>query len=359
MTLPGSSSFPAEYPEKLAECDAVGSAMRNLLEKDIKPRDIMTRAAFENAMVLTMVLGGSTNAVLHLIAIAHSVGIRLTIDDFQAVSNRTPFLADLKPSGRYVMEDVFKIGGIPAVLKYLLENKMIDGTQLTVTGKTLEENLSNVKPLAEGQDIIRPISSPIKPTGHIRILRGNLAPGGAVAKITGKEGLRFQGKARIFEAEADLIGAIENGSLRKGEKTVVVLRGMGPVGGPGMPEMLKPTSMIMGAGLGNDVACLTDGRFSGGTHGFCIGHVVPEAVKGGPIGLLKDGDVITIDAESNTLNVDLTEEELASRRVGWKAPPIRVKSGTLLKYQRLVSDASHGAVTDLLDIEDLTTCSRV
>ncbi|KAA1087429.1 hypothetical protein PGT21_031442 [Puccinia graminis f. sp. tritici] len=358
MTLPGSSSFPAEYPEKLAECDAVGAAMRNLLEKDIKPRDIMTRIAFENAMVLTMVLGGSTNAVLHLIAIAHSVGIKLTIDDFQAVSDRTPFLADLKPSGKYVMEDVYKVGGIPAVLKYLLEQKMIDGSQLTVTGKTLEENLSTVKGLVPGQEVIHPVSSPIKPTGHIRILKGNLAPGGAVAKITGKEGLHFQGKARVFETEAGLIEAIESGTIVKGQKTVVVLRGMGPVGGPGMPEMLKPTSMIMGAGLGNDVACLTDGRFSGGTHGFCIGHVVPEAAKGGPIGLLKDGDVITIDAEANTLEVALTEEQLKARRIGWKAPPVKVSSGTLYKYQRLVSDASHGAVTDLIDIEDLSACGK-
>ncbi|KAI8459119.1 dihydroxy-acid dehydratase [Phakopsora pachyrhizi] len=358
MTLPGSSSFPAEYPEKQAECDAVGAAMRNLLEKDIKPRDIMTRAAFENAMVLTIVLGGSTNAVLHLIAIAHSVGIKLTIDDFQSVSDRIPFLADLKPSGKYVMEDLFKIGGIPGVLKYLLENNLIDGNQMTVTGKTLAENLAGVKPLAENQDVIHPISSPIKTTGHIRILKGNLAPGGAVAKITGKEGLHFTGKARIYETESALIQAIETGSIKKGEKTVVVLRGMGPVGGPGMPEMLKPTSMIMGAGLGYDVACLTDGRFSGGTHGFCIGHVVPEAAKGGPIGLLKDGDIINIDAEANTLQVKLTDKELESRRKEWKAPPLRVKSGTLYKYQKLVSDASHGAVTDLIDIEDLSTCAN-
>ncbi|KAG0140421.1 hypothetical protein CROQUDRAFT_53277 [Cronartium quercuum f. sp. fusiforme G11] len=353
MTLPGSSSFPAEYPEKLAECDAIGEAMLNLLDKDIKPRDIMTRAAFENAMVLTMVLGGSTNAVLHLIAIAHSVGIKLTIDDFQAVSDRTPFLADLKPSGKYVMEDVYRIGGIPAILKYLLENEMIDGSQMTVTGKTLAENLANAKSLSEGQDVLHPILSPIKATGHIRILKGNLAPGGAVAKITGKEGLKFRGKARIFETEAGLIEAIEKGTIRKGEKTVVVLRGLGPVGGPGMPEMLKPTSMIMGAGLGYDVACVTDGRFSGGTHGFCIGHVVPEAVKGGAIGLLKDGDMISIDAEANTIQVELSDEELASRKAGWKPPPIKVTSGTLFKYQRLVADASHGAVTDSIDIEDL------
>lgn len=353
MTLPGSSSFPAEYPEKLEECDSIGEVMKNLLELDLKPRDIMTRAAFENAMVLIMVLGGSTNAVLHLIAIAHSVGIKLTIDDFQSVSDRTPFLADLKPSGKYVMEDVYKIGGIPAILKYLLENKMIDGDQMTVTGKTLAENLSKVKSLATDQDVIHPINSPIKPTGHIRILKGNLAPGGAVAKITGKEGLKFRGQARVFETEAGLIEAIEKGTIVKGVKTVVVLRGLGPVGGPGMPEMLKPTSMIMGAGLGYDVACVTDGRFSGGTHGFCIGHVVPEAVKGGTIGLVKDGDVICIDAEANTIEVEVSDKELSKRRVGWKPAPLKVTSGTLYKYQRLVADASHGAVTDLIDIEDL------
>jgi len=346
MTLPGSSSFPAEEPEKLQECDSVGAAMRNLLEKDIKPRDIMTRAAFENAMVLTMILGGSTNAVLHIIAIAHSVGIKLSIDDFQTVSDRIPFLADLKPSGKYVMEDVFKIGGIPTVLKYLLQEKLIDGNTMTVTGKTLGENLEKAADLPYGQDVIRPLSNPIKATGHIRILKGSLSPGGAVAKITGKEGLYFKGKARVFDTEDALISAVESGSIKKGEKTVVVLRYMGPKGGPGMPEMLKPTSMIMGAGLGLDVACLTDGRFSGGTHGFCVGHVVPEAQTGGPIGLVEDGDVIIIDAEKNTLDLDVPQAELDKRRKAWKPREPKIKSGTLWKYQQLVADASHGAITD-------------
>ena len=282
MTLPGSSSFPAESAEKTQECDSIGEVMRNLLEKDIKPRDIMTRAAFENAMVLTMILGGSTNAVLHLIAMAHSVGIKLTIDDFQTVSDRTPFIADLKPSGKYVMEDIHRIGGTPsklikgigachlnynlfaAVLKYLLDNGLIDGSIMTVTGKTLAENLSKAKPLPANQDVLRPLDKPIKPTGHIRILKGSLAPGGSVAKITGKEGLQFRGKARVFETEAGLVSAIEKKEIKQGEKTVIVLRYLGPKGGPGMPEMLKPTSLVMGAGLGQDVACLTDGRFSGG-----------------------------------------------------------------------------------------------
>jgi len=284
--------------------------------------------------------------VLHLIAIAHSVGIELTIDDFQSVSDRTPFLADLKPSGKYVMEDVFKIGGIPTVLKYLLDNKLIDGSTLTVTGKTLAENLESAKPLPQGQDVIKPLENPIKSTGHIRILKGNLAPGGAVSKITGKEGLRFEGKARVFESEDDLLHAVEKGEIKKGEKTVVVLRGLGPKGGPGMPEMLKPTSLIMGAGLGNDVACLTDGRFSGGTHGFCIGHVVPEAQEGGPIGLVQDGDIITVDAEKNTLDVNVSEEELERRRKLWKPKEPKVKQGTLWKYYKVVADASRGAITD-------------
>ncbi|KDQ11055.1 hypothetical protein BOTBODRAFT_35591 [Botryobasidium botryosum FD-172 SS1] len=350
MTLPGSSSFPAEYPEKLAECDSIGAAMRNLLEKNILPRDIMTRSAFENAMVLTMVLGGSTNAVLHLIAIAHSVGIKLDIDDFQSVSDRIPFLADLKPSGKYVMEDVHKIGGIPAILSYLLENKLIDGNNMTVTGKTLGENLerwtSERGGLPAGQDLLRPLSNPIKKTGHIRILKGNLAPGGAVSKITGKEGLRFVGKARVFDTEDLFVKAVESGSIKQGEKTVIVLRYLGPKGGPGMPEMLKPTSLIMGAGLGQDVACLTDGRFSGGSHGFVVGHVVPEAQVGGPIALVQDGDVISIDAVKNTIDMDVSEEELARRRKEWKAPPLKVSQGTLFKYVKVVEDASHGCVTD-------------
>jgi len=349
MTLPGSSSFPAEYPEKKQEADSIGEVMRNLLEKDIKPRDIMTRAAFENAMVLIMILGGSTNAVLHLIAIAHSVGIKLTIDDFQSVSDRVPFLADLKPSGKYVMEHVHKIGGIPTVLKYLLDNGLIDGSTLTVTGKTLAENLKDAKPLPAGQDVLRPLDKPIKATGHLRILKGSLAPGGAVAKITGKEGTYFQGKARVFETEASLVSAIENKEIKQGEKTVIVLRYMGPKGGPGMPEMLKPTSLVMGAGLGDDVACLTDGRFSGGTHGFCIGHVVPEAFDGGPIGLLKDGDIVTIDAEKNTLDVDISEAEMAERRKAWVPREPKVTQGTLWKYIKNVTDASHGAITDLYE----------
>ncbi|KAL7005424.1 dihydroxy-acid dehydratase ilv3 [Cystobasidiomycetes sp. EMM_F5] len=347
MTLPGSSSFPAEYPEKQRECDSIGEAMKILLEKDIKPRDIMTKAAFENAIVLTMILGGSTNAVLHLIAVAHSVGIEITIDDFQRVSDKTPFIADLKPSGKYVFEDVHKIGGIPSVLKYLLENRLIDGSIMTVTGKTLGENLEKAKPLPADQKVLRPLNDPIKATGHIRILKGSLAPGGSVAKITGKEGLQFTGKARVFETESDLVHAIENKEIKVEEKTVVVLRYMGPKGGPGMPEMLKPTSLVMGAGLGNSVACLTDGRFSGGTHGFCIGHVVPEAYEGGPIALVEDGDIIAIDAEKNTLELEISAEELEARRKKWQPRKPKVTQGTLLKYIKLVSDASHGAVTDL------------
>ncbi|RXW22472.1 hypothetical protein EST38_g3371 [Candolleomyces aberdarensis] len=369
MTLPGSSSFPAESKEKHEECASIGGVMRNLLEKNVLPRDIMTRSAFENAMasfkcfrsvifwpnrllqVLTMILGGSTNAVLHLIAIAHSVGINLDIDAFQTVSDRIPFLADLKPSGKYVMEDVYKIGGIPKILHFLLKNNLIDGNNMTVTGLTLGENLDRwVQKYGEldfrTQDVIRPLDKPIKETGHIRILKGNLAPGGAVAKITGKEGLGFVGKARVFDTEDAFVKAVESGSFKKGEKTVVILRYLGPVGGPGMPEMLKPTSLIMGAGLGLDVACLTDGRFSGGSHGFVVGHVVPEAQVGGPLALVRDGDVISIDAVKNTLDVALSEEELARRRAEWDAPPLKVSSGTLYKYAKLVTDASHGCVTD-------------
>jgi dihydroxy-acid dehydratase len=350
MALPGSSSFPAVYKEKLEECDRIGDVMLNLLEKNILPRDIMTRAAFENAMVLTMALGGSTNAVLHLLAIAHSVGVELTIDDFQSVSDRVPFLADLKPSGKYVMEDVYTIGGTPSVIHYLIKEGLMTGGEMTVTGKTLGENceewMAKYGKLWEGQDIIRPVSNPIKETGHIRILRGNLAPGGAVAKITGKEGLQFTGKARVFDEESDFVEAVESGSIKKGEKTVVILRYLGPKGGPGMPEMLKPTSLIMGAGLGHDVACITDGRFSGGSHGFVIGHVVPEAQVGGPIALVQDGDVVSIDAEANTISFDVSDAELAKRKEKWVAPPLKATQGTLLKYARLVSDASQGCVTD-------------
>ncbi|KAF8577046.1 dihydroxy-acid dehydratase [Ramaria rubella] len=350
MTLPGSSSFPAESEEKLRECDSVGPVMLNLLEKNILPHNIMTRTAFENALVLTMVLGGSTNAVLHLIAIAHSVGIKLTLDEIQTVSDRTPFLADLKPSGKYVMEDVYKLGGIPKILAYLLKHRRIDGNTLTVTGRTLGENLEQWTAqhgeLSDTQDVIRPLDKPLKPTGHIRILRGNLAPGGAVSKITGKEGLTFTGKARTFDSEDDMIRAVENGEFKNGEKTVVVLRYLGPKGGPGMPEMLKPTSLIMGAGLGKDVACLTDGRFSGGSHGFVVGHVVPEAQLGGPIALVKDGDTIHINAEANTIDVDVSPSELEERRKSWAPPPLKVTQGTLFKYAKVVEDASHGCVTD-------------
>ncbi|KAI6030862.1 dihydroxy-acid/6-phosphogluconate dehydratase [Pisolithus orientalis] len=350
MSLPGSSSFPAESPEKIEECKTVGAAMRNLVEKNILPRDIMTRTAFENAMVLVMALGGSTNAVLHLIAMAHSVGITLTLDDFARVSEATPFLADLKPSGKYVMEDVYKLGGIPKVLHYLMKNNRIDGNNMTVTGLPLGENLERWVhkhgELSPNQDVIRPLDNPIKTSGHIRILRGNLAPGGAVAKITGKEGLNFTGTARVFNSEEEFVPAVESGSIKKGEKTVVVLRYLGPKGGPGMREMLKPTSLIMGAGLGKDVACLTDGRFSGGSHGFCIGHVVPEAQEGGAIALVEDGDIISVDAVSNTIELHITPEEMERRRKAWKAPPLKVTQGTLMRYVKTVTDASHGCITD-------------
>ncbi|KAG2120451.1 dihydroxy-acid/6-phosphogluconate dehydratase [Suillus discolor] len=350
MTLPGSSSYPAESQEKHEECKIAGPTMRNLIEKNILPRDIMTRLAFENAMVLTMILGGSTNAVLHLTAMAHAVGIKLTIDDFARVSESTPFLANLKPSGKYVMEDLYKIGGIPSVLHFLMKNNYIDGNNMTVTGATLGENLERWVhkhgQLPASQDVIRPLDKPIKATGHIRILRGNLAPGGAVAKITGKEGLGFTGKARTFNSEEAFVSAVESGSIKKGEKTVVVMRYVGPKGGPGMREMLKLTSLIMGAGLGQDVACLTDGRFSGGSHGFCIGHVVPEAQVGGPIALVEDGDTISVDAVANTIKLHVSSEEIERRRKAWVAPPIKVTQGTLYKYVKMVKDASHGCITD-------------
>lgn len=346
MTLPGSSSNPANSKAKVLECLAAGGAIRNLLKEDIRPSDILTRQAFEEAMVIISITGGSTNAVLHLIAIADSVGIKLDIEDFQKVSDRTPLLADLKPSGKYVMADIFDIGGTPALLKFLLKEGLISGEGMTVTGKTMKENLKDVPGFPEDQKIIRPVSDPLKPTGHIQILRGNLAPGGCVGKITGKEGLRFTGKAKVYDAEDDFITALEKGEIKKGEKTVVVIRYEGPKGGPGMPEMLKPSSAIMGAGLGKDVALITDGRFSGGSHGFLIGHVVPEAQEGGPIGLVRDGDEITIDAESRELNFSVSDEELAKRREGWTAPPLKYQKGTLFKYARFVKDASHGCVTD-------------
>lgn len=344
MSLPYSSSTPAESAEKQDECLRSAAAMRLLLERDIKPRDIMTRAAFENAMVIVMALGGSTNAVLHLLAMAKAVDVSLSLDDFQTVSDRVPFLADLKPSGAFVMEDMQGIGGTPGLMNYLWEHGLINGDCLTVTGKTVAENLASLPGLAEGQRIIRPLEDPIKATGHIQILRGNLAPDGAVAKITGKEGTRFSGPARVYDSEELMLAGLEAGQIRKGD--VVIIRYEGPKGGPGMPEMLTPTSAIMGAGLGKDVALLTDGRFSGGSHGFIVGHITPEAQEGGAIALVQDGDILTIDAAKRTIEVALTTEELAVRRAGWIAPPLKVSRGTLYKYIKLVSSASEGCVTD-------------
>ncbi len=323
MSLPYSSSIPAE--EKAAESLRAGEAIKLLLERDIKPRDIMTREAFENAMVVTMALGGSTNAVLHLIAMARAVDVPLTLADFQAVSDRVPFLADLKPSGKFVQEDLHMVGGTPAVMKYLLAEGLLHGDCLTVTGKTLAENLADVPDLAEGQEVIRPLSDPIKPTGHIQILFGNLAPEGAVAKITGKEGEVFSGRANVFDSEEEMLTALEENKIAKGD--VIVIRYEGPKGGPGMPEMLTPTSAIMGAGLGQDVALLTDGRFSGGSHGFLVGHITPEAQEGGAIALVQTGDTITIDAIQNSISVDLSDEELAVRRAGWVAPAYKATRG--------------------------------
>ena len=344
MSLPYSSSTPAIDAGKLQECLNTGQVIRHLLEQDIKPRDIMTRQAFENAMVVVMALGGSTNAVLHLIAMARSVDVPLAIDDFQAVSDRVPFLADLKPSGKYVMEDLHNVGGTPAVMKYLLAKGLLHGDCLTVTGKTIAENLAAVSDLKPGQDVFMPLEKPIKPTGHIQILKGNFAPGGAVAKITGKEGLRFSGPARVYDCEEDMLNGLERGDIKKGD--VVVIRYEGPKGGPGMPEMLTPTSAIMGAGLGKDVALITDGRFSGGSHGFIIGHVVPEAQEGGPIALVRDGDMITMDAGKNELSVAVSDAEMAKRKAAWKTPPYKAARGTLYKYIRSVKNASEGCVTD-------------
>ena len=344
MSLPYSSSIPAVDTGKLEECLQAGQAVRNLLEKDIKPRDIMTREAFENALVIVMALGGSTNAVLHLIAMARSVGVPLDIDDFQKVSDRVPLLADLKPSGRYVMEDLHNVGGTPAVIKYLLEQELMNGDCLTVTGNTLAENVADLPGLKPGQDVFLPVDKPIKETAHIQILKGNLAPGGSVAKITGKEGLVFSGPARVYDCEEDMLAGLENNEIQKGE--VVVIRFEGPKGGPGMPEMLTPTSAIMGAGLGKEVALITDGRFSGGSHGFIIGHVVPEAQEGGPIGLIRNGDVIAINAETQSLDVDVSDEEMEKRRAAWQMPAYKAQRGTLYKYIKNVKNASQGCVTD-------------
>jgi len=344
MSLPYSSSTPATDPAKIEECQQAGQAIRHLLEQNITPRDIMTRKAFENAMTMVMALGGSTNAVLHLIAIARSVDMPLSIDDFHAFSEKVPYIADLKPSGKYVMEDLHQVGGTPAVMKYLLDKGLLHGDCLTVTGKTVAENLANLPGLKEGQNIIHPLEKPLKETGHIRILKGNLAPGGAVAKITGKEGLQFKGPARVFDQEEDMLQALEQGKIQKGD--VIVIRYEGPKGGPGMPEMLTCTSAVMGAGLGQDVAMLTDGRFSGGSHGFIIGHIVPEAQEGGPIGLIQDGDEVTIDAVANRLDVAVSDEAMERRRAQWTMPPYKANRGTLYKYIKTVKTASEGCVTD-------------
>ncbi len=345
MTLPYNSSNPAVSVDKKEECERIGAAVRKLIELDLKPKDIVTRKSIENAVRLIAVLGGSTNAVLHFLAITRAAEIDFTIDDFQTLMDKTPFLADLKPSGKYLMEDLHRVGGVPAVLKFMLENDMLHGDCMTVTGKTLAENLKDVPSLEAGQDVIYPVNQPIKESGHIRILKGNLAPEGSVAKITGKEGLQFKGPARVFEGEYAANDGIRNGEVQPGE--VVVIRYEGPKGGPGMPEMLKPTAAIMGAGLGKSVALITDGRFSGGTHGFVVGHIVPEAQEGGPIALIENGDIIEINAEDNTLNVHLSDEVLAERASKWKQPPYKFQSGVLYKYIKNVSTASKGCVTDL------------
>ncbi len=345
MSLPYSSTNPALSEEKKKECHEAGLAIRNLLEKDIKPRDIMTRKAFENAVTVIMVLGGSTNAVLHMIAMAKSVGVQFTQDDFQAISDRVPVLADFKPSGKYLMQDLHNHGGLPSVMKYLLSKGLLHGDCLTVTGKTIAENLASVPDLDfDTQKIIYPIEQPIKATGHLQILYGNLAEGGSVAKISGKEGERFVGPARVFDGEFELIAGISSGKVQPGD--VVVIKNVGPKGAPGMPEMLKPTSAIIGAGLGKSVALITDGRFSGGTHGFVVGHITPESYEGGLIAFVKDGDIIEIDAVNNRLDLKVSNEEIAQRKEGWKQPELKVKSGILFKYARTVKNAAEGCVTD-------------
>ncbi len=344
LSLPYSSSIPATSDDKREECERVGAAMKRLLEKEITPDKILTRKSFENAITVVIALGGSTNAVLHLLAMAHAAGVELTIDDFQRISDKTPFLADLKPSGKFVMEDLYDVGGVPAVQKLLLKEGFLHGDCLSVTGKTLEENLEELPGLSEGQTIIAPVSEPIKKTGHLSILYGNLAEEGSVAKITGKEGTDFSGTARVFNSEEESLEGIADGRVKAGD--VVIIRYEGPKGGPGMREMLSVTSAIMGAGLGNEVALITDGRFSGGTHGFVVGHITPEAQVGGVIAFVQDGDTVTIDAVSNKLEVDLDESEIERRRKNWKAPAPKYDKGTLYKYQRNVSSASKGCVTD-------------
>jgi dihydroxy-acid dehydratase len=344
LSLPYSSSLPAEDPGKADECRRAGAAVRVLLERDLKPLDILSRRSFENALTMVMAVGGSTNAVLHLLAIAKAARVSLTLDDFQKASDRVPLLADLKPSGKYVQEDLHAVGGTPAVMKYLLERGFLHGDCMTVTGRTLEQNLADAEPLASGQQIIQPVETPILPRGHIRILTGNLAPAGAVAKITGKEGERFEGVAKVYDSEEAMLAGLEKGEIGKGH--VIVIRYEGPKGGPGMPEMLTPTSAIMGAGLGADVALLTDGRFSGGSHGFIIGHITPEAQEGGPIALVRDGDRIVIDSLTCELRLEVSDAELAGRRAAWTAPSAKATTGVLSKYVRLVKSASEGCVTD-------------
>ncbi len=346
MSLPYSSSNPAVGKMKNTDALNAGKALKHLLEKDIKPSDIITKKSLENAVRLIVVLGGSTNAVLHFLAIAKAADIDFKLDDFQRISDKTPFLADLKPSGKFLMEDLHNVGGIPSVLKYMLNNGMLHGDCMTVTGKTIAENLKDVPDLTEGQKVVMDLKQPIKQTGHLRILYGNLAKDGAVAKITGKEGLYFSGPAKVFNGEFEANDGIRNGEVVKGD--VVVIRYEGPKGGPGMPEMLKPTAAIMGAGLGKDVALITDGRFSGGTHGFVVGHIAPEAQDGGVIALIEEGDFITIDAEKNSISVAVSEEEMDQRREKWSQPDLKVKKGSLYKYARIVSSASMGCVTDMI-----------
>jgi len=346
LCLPGSSSNPAESPAKMRECAKAAEAIKVCMEKNIRARDLMTKESFENALVITMALGGSTNGVLHFLAMAGTAEVPLSLDDVQRVSDRVPFIADLAPSGKYFMEDLYNIGGTPSVLKLLVAAGLMDGNIPTVTGKTLKENLDPFPSLPQDQVIIRPLSNPIKATGHLQILRGNLAPGGAVAKITGKEGLAFTGKAKVFNKEHELNTALNKGQIPHGENLVLIVRYEGPKGGPGMPEQLKASAAIMGAGLSN-IALVTDGRYSGASHGFIVGHVVPEAAVGGPIALVQDGDVVTISAETNTLSMDVSDEEIANRLKAWKPPRSAVNRGALAKYAKLVGDASHGALTDL------------
>ncbi|QDT69174.1 Dihydroxy-acid dehydratase [Planctomycetes bacterium MalM25] len=344
LSLPYSSSIPAEHPDKKAECHRAGEVIKLLLEKDLKPRDLVTRASFENAIKYIMVTGGSTNAVLHLLAMARAFDVELSLDDFQRLADETPYLADLKPSGKYVQEELHEVGGTPAVMKHLLEAGHLDGSQMTCTGKTVEENLADLPGLAEGQKIVMPVDKPLKESGHLRVMRGNFCPDGAVAKITGKEGLRFEGVANCFDSEEEMLAALEQKQINKGD--VVIIRYEGPQGGPGMPEMLTPTSAIMGAGLGQDVALITDGRFSGGSHGFIVGHVTPEAQAGGPIALVQNGDRMVLDAEANQITVDLPDAEWAKRKATWTAPAYKATRGTLYKYIKNVKSASEGCVTD-------------